>query len=116
MIKQIFTPFFIGVGAFVITFVVMQNLPPIGTSIVTILLYFIAGLWIGKLQPNSIWYAPIIMNIIIWLVFIPMGMEIWPPFIHIWYFLIPPIVALPSAYIGMYVGSRGFARRKPNPR
>ena len=111
MLKQLFTPFLIGVGVFIISFITMMSAPPLPTSIVTIIIYLIAGLWVGKIQPKSIWYAPILMNIVIWFVFIPMGMEIWPPIIHIWYFLIPPVVALPSAYIGMFLWIQIFTKK-----
>lgn len=97
--------FAIGVGALVLTFIAMMITPPLATSIFSALLYFSLGIWVGRMQPHSLWYAPLLMNILIWVIFIPMGMEFWPPIIHIWYFLIPPLVALPSAYLGMYIGS-----------
>jgi hypothetical protein len=99
-------PFFIGVGGVLFTFMVMMMTPPLVTSIFSALLYFSLAIWIGRVQPQSLWYAPLLMNILIWVIFIPMGMEFWPPKIRIWYFLIPPLVALPAAYFGTYVGSR----------
>ena len=78
---------------------------PLITAIFSALLYFSLGIWLGRMQPQSLWYAPFLMNIFIWVIFIPMGMEFWPPKIRIWYFLIPPLVALFTAYLGMYLGS-----------
>jgi hypothetical protein len=99
-------PFLVGVGGVFFTFMVMMMAPPIITSIISALLYFSLGIWVGRRQPQSLWYAPLLMSILIWIIFIPMGMEIWPPKVHIWYFLLPPMVALPAAYLGTYVGSR----------
>lgn len=105
-------PFFIGVGGLFFTYMVMAMAPPIITSIFSALLYLSLGVWVGRMKPQILWYAPLLMNIPIWVIFIPIGIEIWPPIIRIWYFLIPPLVALPAAYLGTYVGSRlVFAKR-----
>lgn len=96
----------VGMAAAAITFIVMMGTSPLITSILTAILYFFLSIWIGRVKPQTLWYAPIIINIAIWIIFIPMGMEIWPPKIHIWYFLIPPLVSLPAAYLGMFTGSR----------
>ncbi len=102
-ISSILKPFFIGSGAFILTFMVMMGTSPLVTAIFTVLLYFPLGVWVGKMQPHSLWYAPLLMNILIWVIFIPMGVEFWPPIIRIWYFLVPPFAALIAAYAGTYV-------------
>ena len=104
-VALILKPFTIGLGALILTFMVMMEASPLITAIFSALLYFALGIWVGRLQPQSFWYAPLLMNIFLWAVFIPMGMEFWPPIIRIWYFLIPPFVALPAAYFGMFAGS-----------
>jgi len=105
-------PFFIGAGGLFFTYMVMTMAPPIITTIFSAFLYLSLGVWVGIMHPQSLWYAPLLINILIWMIFIPMGIEIWPPIIRIWYFLIPPLVALPAAYLGTYLGSRlVFAKR-----
>jgi hypothetical protein len=99
----------VGMAAAAITFTVMMGTSPLVTSILTAILYFFLSIWIGRVQPQTLWYAPILINIAIWIIFIPMGMEIWPPKIQIWYFLIPPFVSLPAAYLGMFTGFRFVA-------
>ena len=97
----------VGIAAAAITFIVMMGTSPLVTSILTAILYFFLSIWIGRVQPQTLWYAPLLINIAIWIIFIPMGMEIWPPKIQIWYFLVTPFVSLVAAYLGMFAGS-GF--------
>lgn len=99
-------PFLIGTGAFILIFMAMMMTTSLATSIISALLYLLAGVWIDRIQPQSLWYAPPLMNIFIWGIFIPTGMEIWPLVIHIWYSLIPPLAALAAAYLGLYVSSK----------
>ncbi len=102
-ISSILKPFFIGSGGFILTCMVMMGTSPLITAIFTVLLYFPLGVWVGKMQPDSLWYAPLLMNILSWIIFIPMGVEFWPPVIRIWYFLVPPFAALIATYAGVYV-------------
>ena len=104
----------VGIAAAAITFIIMMGTSPLVTSILTAILYFFLSIWIGRVKPQTLWYAPILINIAIWIIFIPMGMEIWPPKIQIWYFLIPPLVSLLAAYLGMFVGSRFVAGNTSN--
>lgn len=108
----ILRPFLIGIGAFAISFIIMMSAPPLPTFILVAILYFLLGIWIGRKQPNTLWYAPLLMNILIWIIFIPMGMDILPPKIHIWYFLIPPVAALLTSYLGMYTSRFIFKNSK----
>ena len=96
----------IGVGAFILSFITMISSTPMITSVFCGVLYMAMGLLTTRMKHEVIWFAPLLMNIPIWIVFIPMGMEIWPPVIHIWYFLLPPGIALISAYVGIYFGLR----------
>lgn len=103
-VSFIIKPFALGLGALVFTFMVMMGTSPLITAIFSAVLYFLLGMWIGRIHPQSLWYAPLLLNIFIWVVFIPMGMEFGPPIIRIWQFLIPPLVALSAAYVGTYTG------------
>jgi hypothetical protein len=93
----------IGLAALVPTFIAMMSAPPLLTSVLAAVIYLGAGFWSGRMKIKQFWFAPLLINTPIWIVFIPMGMEIWPPVIHIWYFLLPPGVALVSAYLGLYL-------------
>ena len=104
-------PLLLGIAGLVLTFIAMEATPPFPTTVLCALLYLALGFAAGRLQPKSLWYAPLFMNLFLWVVFIPMGMEIWPPTIMIWYFLMPPVVALPAAYLGMYLGGRSIASK-----
>lgn len=93
----------IGLAALVLAFIAMMSAPPLLTSVLTAVIYLGAGFWSGRMKIKLFWFAPLLISAPIWIVFIPMGMEIWPPVIHIWYFLLPPGVALVSAYVGLYL-------------
>ena len=111
ILRAIMLPIGIGVGALLLAFIAMMSSSPLITSIFTAVVYLAGGFWMARLKINGLWYAPLFANAPIWIVFIPMGMQIWPPAIQIWYFLIPPAVALVTAYIGLYVGARVLPAR-----
>lgn len=113
-VRTLMQPLLIGVGAAILSFIVMDSFPLVIMSIFTAALYLAAGFWMGRIQPKTLLLAPFLASICLWLVFIPMAMEIWPPVIHIWYFLVPPLMALLCTYVGMYWGIRTIrAKEKP---
>lgn len=101
----ILKPFAIGIMGLFFTFMIMTASSPTITTLFSAVLYFSLGLWLGKIQPQTLWYAPLLTGIPIWAIFIPMGMEFWPPVVRIWSFLMPPFAALPATYLGMYAPS-----------
>jgi hypothetical protein len=116
-VRASLTAFLVGFGAVLLTFMAMMASSPLITFIFSALLYLVAGYWMGRSEARRVWFAPLVMSIPVWVVFVPMGMQIWPPAIRIWYFLAPPVLALLSAYAGMFLGARmSVADKTANPR
>ncbi len=106
ILRALLVPVGIGLALCIVSFISMMSAPPIPTAFLAALVYLGAGFWSGRLKIKLFWFTPLLIIAPIWIIFIPMGMEIWPPVIHIWFFLLPPGVALVSAYLGLFLSAR----------
>jgi hypothetical protein len=96
--KQYLLPVLVGAGGAI---VVLPILTIKGSGITLIILaavaFFSAGIWVGKMQPQSLWYAPLLMNVPLWLLFL---------FVHGYRPHVLHSVNLLTTFFGMFIGSR----------
>jgi hypothetical protein len=95
----IFRPLLIGAGGMLLIFFAMMGASPKATIITAAITFFILGAILGRLQPQSLWYAPLLVVAPLAIVFIPMGIG------GVNLFLYPVATALGGAYAGMLAGA-----------
>ena len=97
MLKLYLRPLLLGVAATVGgTFFMLAVFGPSMMAVFTIFLFLLTGVLLGKIQRHSLWYAPLLMNLPLWLRFPPARID--------WLSLGLPFGALLSAYVGIYIG------------
>lgn len=94
----IIRPFLMGVGGMALSYSAMMASAPKTMAVATGVVYFIMGIVLGRLQPRSWRYAPLILVAPLALVFIPMGIQVY-------LFFFPVAAALGAAYLGTIAGA-----------
>jgi hypothetical protein len=100
--QDILYPVLMGVGAFILLFPVLSALlTPQWFYFFSGVLFYLLGVWLGSLQPQSLWYAPLLLNLVPGLLMLSFP------------FLVPHKAALSglgimllASYLGMLLGSR----------
>jgi hypothetical protein len=63
--QDILYPVLMGVGAFILLFPVSFGLmTPQWLYFFSGVLFYLLGVWLGSLQPHSLWYAPLLLNLV----------------------------------------------------
>ena len=74
-VLHVLGPILLGAAGLVVTFVIMMAAPPVPTAGLCGVLYFGLGFWLGRVQPKSLWYAPLLVNVLLWVTFISWDLQ-----------------------------------------
>ena len=109
MLKLYLFPLLLGVAATITgTFFVLAVFGHWVMSMFTVLIFLAGGILLARMQRPCSWYAPVLMNVPLWVRFPPTSID--------GYSLGLPIGALLSAYVGLYMGSHFPATVKVSDR